>query len=159
MGKKDLGKVIGTPVTFQIPSPAGGVQMETYIPWTLVKRGVRRKVITPFDTPIEFNDEAARERQQRELEQPSPLLRALGLAHHWQRLLDDGRFGSLTEIAAAEEMNLSQASRIAKLAYLDPKIIHASLRPGNKMALEHFVRGGGLPTEWAAQRARLSPQQ
>ena len=53
MGKKDLGKVIGTPVTFQIPSPAGGVQMETYIPWTLVKRGVRRKVITPFDTPIE----------------------------------------------------------------------------------------------------------
>lgn len=82
MGKKDLGKVIGTPVTFQIPIPAGGVQMETYIPWTLVKRGVRRKVITPFDTPVEFSNEAARERQQREMEQPSPLLRALGLAHH-----------------------------------------------------------------------------
>ena len=94
MGKKDIGKVIGAPVTRQTPSPAGGVQMETYIPWTLVKRGVRRKVITPFDTPIEFIDQAARERQQRELEQPSPLLRALGLAHHWQRLLDDGRVGS-----------------------------------------------------------------
>ena len=159
MGKKDIGKVIGAPVTRQTPSPAGGVQMETYIPWTLVKRGVRRKVITPFDTPIEFIDEATREHQQRELEQPSPLLRALGLAHHWQRLLDDGRFGSLTEIAAAEEMNLSQASRIAKLAYLDPKIIHASLRAGSKMALEHFIRGGALPTEWAAQRARLGPYQ
>lgn len=159
MGKKDIGKVIGEPVTRQTPSPAGGVQMETYIPWTLVKRGVRRKVITPFDTPIEFIDEATREHQQRELEKPSPLLRALGLAHHWQRLLDDGRFGSLTEIAAAEEMNLSQASRIAKLAYLDPKIIHASLRRDSKMALEHFIRGGGLPTEWTAQRARLGSYQ
>jgi hypothetical protein len=155
MGKKDIGKVVGSPVTCQTPSPAGGVQMETFIPWTLVKRGVRRKVITPFDSPIEFIDEAASETKQREFERPSPLLRALGLAHHWQRLLDDGRFGSLTEIAAIEEMNLSQASRIAKLAYLDPKIIQASLRPGSKMALEHFIRGGGLPTEWIAQRARL----
>ena len=56
-------------------------------------------------------------------------------------------------------MNLSQASRIAKLAYLDPKIIHASLRPDSKMALEHFIRGGGLPTEWTAQHARLGPSQ
>ena len=87
------------------------------------------------------------------------MLRALGLAHHWQQLLDDGRFGSLTEIAAAEEMNLSQARRIAKLAYLDPKIIHASLRPGSKMALKHFIRGGGLPTECTAQHARLEPSQ
>ena len=78
MGTKDLGKVIGAPATFQIPSPAGGVQMETHIPWTPLQRGVRRNVITPFDTPIELIDEATRERRQRELEQPSPLLRALG---------------------------------------------------------------------------------
>jgi hypothetical protein len=28
-------------VTYPIPCPAGGVQMETFIPWTLVKRGIR----------------------------------------------------------------------------------------------------------------------
>lgn len=42
MAKKDIGKLTGEPVTFQIPSHAGGVQMETLIPWTLFKRGVRR---------------------------------------------------------------------------------------------------------------------
>jgi hypothetical protein len=28
----------------------------------------------------------------READQDAPLMRALGLAHHWQRLLDEGRF-------------------------------------------------------------------
>jgi hypothetical protein len=36
--------------------------METFIPWTLVKRGVRRKIITPLDTPQAFVDESAQER-------------------------------------------------------------------------------------------------
>jgi len=38
MAKKDKGMMTGEPVTYQIPAPAGGVQMETFIPWTLVKR-------------------------------------------------------------------------------------------------------------------------
>lgn len=83
----------------------------------------------------------------------------MGLAHHWQRLPDDGHFGSLTEIAEAEDMNLGQASRIAKLACLDLQIIHASLRPDSKMTLEHCIRGGDLPAESTAQRARLGSYQ
>lgn len=43
MAKKDIGKFTGEAVTFQIPNPAGGVKMETFIPWTLVKRGVRAR--------------------------------------------------------------------------------------------------------------------
>ena len=39
MAKNDKGMMTGEPVTYQIPAPAGGVQMETFIPWTLVKRG------------------------------------------------------------------------------------------------------------------------
>lgn len=116
-------------------------------------------MITPFNTRIEFIDEVAREGQQRKLKHPSPLLWALGLANHWKRLLDDDRFDSLTEIAAADDMNISQACRIAKLAYLDPKIIYATLGPGSKIALEHFIRGGDLPTEWRAQRARRGLHQ
>ncbi|MFN9709429.1 MAG: LacI family transcriptional regulator, partial [Burkholderiales bacterium] len=58
--------------------PAGGVQMETFLPWTLVRRGLKKQVITPLD-------EAFRERQVREMAQDTPLMRALGLAHHWQR--------------------------------------------------------------------------
>jgi hypothetical protein len=72
----------GKPVTKRIPSPAGGVRIETFVPWTLVKRGVRREVITPISAPAEFREEVQREAKQRKQEQHAPLLRALGLAHY-----------------------------------------------------------------------------
>ena len=58
MAKMDKGVLTGKPVTYPIPSPAGGVQMETFIPWTLVKRGIRREIITPLDAPQAFTVEA-----------------------------------------------------------------------------------------------------
>ncbi len=81
--------------------------METFLPWTLVRRGLQKQVITPLGTPQEFLDEARRERQVREMAQGHiPLMRVLGLARHWQRLLDEGRFSSMAEIAAAEGIDL-----------------------------------------------------
>ncbi len=60
--------------------------METFLPCTLFRRGQKKQVIAPFDEPQEFPDEARHERLVREMEQDTPLMRALGLAHHWQRL-------------------------------------------------------------------------
>ena len=88
MAKKDKGQRTGAAVTSQMPAPAGGVRMETFIPWTLARRGVRRGVITPLDAPQEFAVEAGQEREApeaREAARASALIRALGLAHHWQR--------------------------------------------------------------------------
>jgi len=156
MAKKDIGKLTGEPVTFQIPSPAGGVQMETFIPWTLVKRGVRRQVITPLDAPQAFEREAVTERRERAITQSSALVRALGLAQHWQNLLDDGRFASMTEIAAVEGMDLGRASRIARLAHLAPDVVEACVADDSSgIALEHLIRRGSLPLDWQAQRDRL----
>lgn len=123
MAKNDRGMVTGDPVTYQIPAPAGGVQMETFIPWTLVKRGVRRQVITPIDAPEHFEKEAVVERSARKQVKDSSSIRALGLAHYWQRLLDEGKYRSLTEVAAAEGIALSQASRTLQLSRLAPKLI------------------------------------
>jgi hypothetical protein len=92
MSGKHLGRAKGDPVTYQRPAPAGGVQLESFLPWTLVRRGLKKRVITSLDVPQEFLDEACCERQVREADQDAPLMRALGLAHHWQRLLDEGRF-------------------------------------------------------------------
>lgn len=152
MAKKDIGKLTGKPVTFQIPSPAGGVQMETFIPWTLVKRGVRRRVITPLDAPQEFKTEAAGERHERTIAQSSALVRALGLAHHWQNLLDDGRFGSLTEIALAEDLDLGQVSKIARLAFLAPDIVESSVCGVASNVTLQRARSRSLPLRWDEQR-------
>jgi hypothetical protein len=127
MAKNDRGMVTGDPVTYQIPAPAGSVQMETFIPWTLVKRGVRRQVITPIDAPEHFEKEAVVERSARKEAKDSPLIRALGLAHYWQRLLEEGKYRSFTEIAAAERMDRGQVSRTAQLTRLAPEIIQSCL--------------------------------
>ena len=82
MPKKHTG-VAGESVTYSIPDPAGGVKLETFIPWTLVKRGVKKEVITPIDSPREFLAEAINEREARKAAQDTPLVRALGLAHYW----------------------------------------------------------------------------
>ena len=120
MSKKHRGRIKGDPVTYQTLLPAGGVQLETFIPWTLVKRGLKKQVITPLDAPQAFAEEAAQERAARAAAQDTPLMRALGLAHHWQRLLDDQRVASMAEIAEAEGMDVTQVRRVMRLTLLAP---------------------------------------
>ena len=50
-------------------------------------------------------------------------MRALGLAYHWQRLLDEGRFTSITEIAAAESIDGACKSDRATDPGLAPDIV------------------------------------
>jgi hypothetical protein len=143
--------ITGKPVTMRIPSPAGGVRIETFIPWTLVKRGARREVITPIATPAASREYTRRTQQQREREQHSPLLRALGLAHYWQQLLDDGKFRSITEIAAAEGIDLGRVSRMLRLARLSPAMVEVCFADlSNAPATEKITRNAALP-DWNLQ--------
>ncbi|MFZ0258048.1 MAG: LacI family transcriptional regulator [Gammaproteobacteria bacterium] len=155
MAKRDRGVLTGDPETYEIPSPAGGAQMETFIRWTLVKRGVKKQVITPIDAPEQFHEEAARERQSRKSEQESRVVKALGLAHYWRRLLDEGTYRSITAIATAEGMDLGQASRIVRLTQLAPDIIEACLAgEDNGPALAQLIRRA-VPADWKAHRQAL----
>ena len=153
MSKKHRGHAKGDPVTYKTPLPAGGVQMETFLPWTLVRRGLKKQVITPLDAPQEFLDEARRERQVREMAQDTPLMRALGLAHHWQRLLDEGRFSSMTEIAAAEGIDVTQVRRIIRLTVLAPDVIERLTYPS--IAVLEQVMRKSWPINWSEQEASL----
>lgn len=155
MSKKHRGRFKGDSVTYQTPLPAGGVQMETFVPWTLVKRGLKKQVITPLDAPQEFLSEATREREARSAAQDTPLMRALGLAHHWQRLMDEGRFVSITEIAEAEGLDLGRASRIARLAQLAPSIVEACATGAAAGVTLESVSRRAIPQRWDEQRERL----
>lgn len=155
MSKKHRGRYQGDAVTYQLPSPAGGVQLETFVPWTLVKRGLRKQIITPLDAPQQFMEEARRERQARESAQDSALLRALGLAYHWQRLLDEQRVGSVAEIADAEEINVTQVRRLMRLTLLAPAVVE-QLVGATETALEQLMRCP-WPTAWKDQIRLLAP--
>ena len=157
MAKKHTGLLTGIPVTYQAPSPAGGVQMETFIPWTLVKRGVRRQVITPIDAPQEFVVEAALEKQERKTNQDTPLLRALGLAHYWQRLLDDGKVLTIGDIAHQEEMDVTQVRRLLRLTLLAPGLLETIVAKAELTSINlEFVLRRSMPDDWRAQEVLLA---
>ncbi|WP_425218846.1 hypothetical protein [Ralstonia solanacearum] len=149
MSRNHRGRILGEPVTRSLPIPAGGVQLETFVPWTLVKRGSKKRVITPLDTPQEFAVEARRDKRARDAMQDTPLIRALGLAHYWQRLLDEQRFASVAEIAQAECIDVSRAYRLLRLTLLAPAIVEQLIAvPGT--ALEPIMRRT-WPREWHVQ--------
>lgn len=149
MSLKHRGRAKGDPVTYQTPLPAGGVQMETFLPWTLVRRGLKKQVITPLDAPQEFLDEVAREREARVAAQDTALMRALGLAHHWQRLLDEERATSVAEIAEAEGMDVTQVRRVLRLTLLAPELVER-LVSTHHIVLERVMRRP-WPSGWGDQ--------
>ncbi len=153
--KKHYGKQTGRPVTHELPTPAGGVRLETFVPWTLVRRGLKKQIITPLDAPQEFLSEASRERAARAAAQDRALMRALGLAHHWQRLLDEERAASVAEIAEAEGMDTTQVRRVLRLTLLAPEVIER-LVGAPDIVLEQVMRRP-WPNGWSDQMRVLAP--
>lgn len=146
---KNQGKQMGKPRTRRLPAPAGGVRMETFIPWTLVKRGARKEIITPFDAPQAFRVEAKRDRADARADRDTPLLRALGLAHHWQRLLDERKVASVAEIAQAEGVDATQVRRLLRLNLLAPAVLERLMLAGD-VRLESVIRPR-WPVGWGQQ--------
>ena len=75
----------------------------------------------------------------------SQILARMALASNYclARLIEDGKYRALTEIAAAEGMDRGQASRIAQLARLAPAIVEACVtEPASGLTLENVLRRG-----------------
>ena len=79
------------------------------------------------------------------------MIRALGLAHYWQRLLDEGKFRSITDIAAAEGIDVTQARRLLRLTLLGPVVVDNLLaNPDVAVNLESVLRRV-MPLDWREQ--------
>ena len=117
---------------------------------------MKKRVITPLNAPQEFLAEVTRERAARAAAQDSALMRALGLAHHWQRLLDEERAASVADIAKAEGINVTQVRRVMRLTLLAPEVIER-LVGAPDILLEQVMRRP-WPNGWSDQAQLLSSQ-
>ena len=95
------------------------------------------------------------ERGTRAAAQDSALIRALGLAHHWQRMLDEGRVASVAEIAEAEGMDVTQVRRVLRLTLLAPDLVER-LAGSPDAVLEKMMRRP-CPNGWGDQMYVLLP--
>ncbi|WP_426117422.1 hypothetical protein [Massilia sp. PWRC2] len=149
MSNKHYGKHAGHCVTTKIAGPAGGVQMETFVPWKLVRRGVKKEVISPLHSPLKLVSEPTLERKSSRAAQDTALLRALGLAYHWQRLLTEQPAATVADIGVYESMDLTQVRRVLRLTLLAPEVTERLISARN-VTMEHVVRKP-WPSNWSEQ--------
>jgi len=116
------------------------------VPLTIRRRPGRKTVVTP----VREGGEAAL------LTRAHPaLVKALARAFRYQRLLDEGRYASISEMAAAERIERGYLGSLLRLTLLAPDIVEAIL--DGRRALD--LGSGGLleplPTGWERQRESL----
>src|SRR4051812_48570435 len=83
------------------------------------------------------------------------MVKALARAFRWKRLLEIGRFASISEIAAAETIDRGFVGSILRLTLLAPDIIETILdgRQPVELRLPTLLRP--FPIEWDRQRAEF----
>lgn len=79
------------------------------------------------------------------------LLKALARAHRWQKMIENGEYASITELAKAEGVNQSYACRVLRLSLLAPSIVTTILdgRHEFDVMLKQLMRP--LPVRWDEQ--------
>jgi hypothetical protein len=85
----------------------------------------------------------------------STLINALARAHRWKRMLEDGRYGSVSEMAAADKLDRGYLGRILMLTLLAPYIVEAIMDGRQPAELGVHVLRVGFPMVWADQRNQL----
>ncbi len=71
------------------------------------------------------------------------LLKALARAFRWQKMLDEGRYGSISEMAEAEKIERGYLGKVLQLTLLTPAVVEAIVegRHGIKLSLPEVLNG------------------
>ena len=113
------------------------------IPMKFRKRGGRKLIFTPDGEnatgPLRSNRDDV-------------LINALASAHRWKRMMDSGRFDSITQLADEEGGDRGNLSRMLRLTLLAPDIVDAILdgRRPEMVTISELKKT--FPMEWDKQR-------
>jgi hypothetical protein len=123
-----------------------GKTLTVRIPFAIRRHGGRKRIVSPDGTP------GAPPRPRID----NTLVKALARAHRWKRLLEEGKYASLAELAKAEKINTSYLSRILRVTLLAPDIVEAILdgRQPEELTLTAVLEP--FPVEWEGQRTALA---
>lgn len=112
------------------------------IPMTFKKRGGRRIIVRPDGTHGNPIPAASTD---------NTMIKAISRAFRWQRLLENGTYKCLDDIAKVERIGASFVSRIIRLSLLSPNIVDAILegRQPAQLTLKRLMKP--FPMEWEGQ--------
>jgi hypothetical protein len=112
------------------------------VPLAIRHRPGRKTVVTPMAhgvAPVTTRADPA-------------LVKALARAFRYQRMLDEGRYASITELAAVEKLERGYLGSLLRLTLLAPDIVSAILDGLQPEGLTCAVLAGGVSVDWDAQR-------
>lgn len=135
-----------------------------HVPMAFTIRGGRKMIISEIPhspgeqfhqsvesawTTLKLSRQAASQRTN------NAMLKALAKAYRWRRMIENGTFTSITELAVAESVNQSYACRILRLTLLAPNIVTEILdgQYPSDLLLKRVMRP--LPIRWDEQRTVL----
>lgn len=120
-----------------------GGSLTVTVPMKFRKRGGRKLVIAPNGT-----DAWAPPRSRVD----NAMVKALARAHRWQKMLDAGRYQTVRDLAAAEDINPSYVARTLRLTLLAPDIVEAILdgrHDPERVRLDRLMEP--FPVVWSEQ--------
>lgn len=83
----------------------------------------------------------------------TPVQLALARAFRWQKMIDEGKFSNIKDLAATVGVDSGLISRTIRLTLLSPKIIHKLLSGELDLSWDSCRRS--LPDSWAEQEKVL----
>jgi hypothetical protein len=121
----------------------------THIPMTFRPRGGKTVIVLPDGSRGVFRREATID---------NTMIKVIARGFRWQRLLYDGTYVTIEDLAAAEKINPSYVSRILRLAYLSPRVVEAILdgKHPARLTMKHLLEP--FPTDWKQQEKKLLAQ-
>jgi hypothetical protein len=120
------------------------------VPMTIRRRGGRKRITGPDGVPVQ----AGQDRPGVEATSGDPaLVKALARAFRWRRMLEEGRYGSIRELATAEGVDRAYVGRVLNLTLLAPEVVEAILEGRNADEARLRTLLDQLPNVWAEQRA------
>ena len=97
------------------------------VPLRIRQRGSRKLIISPAGEPAAALASRAHV--------DSTLSKAVARGFRWRKLLEDGTYATVTDLARAEKIHLSYVSRLLRLTLLAPDIVEAILEGRHSAAI------------------------
>lgn len=80
---------------------------------------------------------------------------ALARACRWKKLLDEGKFGSISDLAREIGLDVSFAARLLRLTLLAPDIVESILMGQEPSGLSLTMLTKRVPSLWDEQRKEV----
>jgi hypothetical protein len=114
------------------------------VPISIKRRGGRKLVLAPDGRHL------TTARVCRHID--NAMVKAIARAFRWRDMLENGAHATITEIAAAEDINESYVGRVLRLSLLAPELVEDILagKQSAGVQLEQLLRR--FPIEWPLQR-------